>query len=47
MPVESAGELLVGALAVRLNTLLAGYAAANQHPALLAEALAGLHRAPR
>jgi aminoglycoside phosphotransferase (APT) family kinase protein len=38
-------ELRARALAVRLSALLAGYAAADGRPALLAEALAGLRRA--
>lgn len=38
-------ELRARALAVRLSALLARYAAADQRPALLAEALAGLGRA--
>jgi aminoglycoside phosphotransferase (APT) family kinase protein len=38
-------ELRARCLAVRLSALLAGYAAADGRPALLAEALAGLRRA--
>lgn len=38
-------ELRARCLAVRLSALLAGYAAADDRPALLAEALAGIGRA--
>ena len=43
--VDADRELRSRALAVRLSVLLAGYAAADDRPALLAEALAGLRRA--
>lgn len=44
-PVEPERELRARALAIRLSVILAGYAAADARPALLAESLAGLHRA--
>src|SRR5690242_7459682 len=44
-PVDGERELRARALAVRLSALLAGYAAADARPTLLAEALAGLRRA--
>jgi aminoglycoside phosphotransferase (APT) family kinase protein len=43
--VDDQRELRARALAIRLSALLAGYAAADARPQLLAEALAGLSRA--
>jgi aminoglycoside phosphotransferase (APT) family kinase protein len=43
--VDAERELRARCLAVRLSALLAGYAAADRRPALLAEALAGIGRA--
>jgi aminoglycoside phosphotransferase (APT) family kinase protein len=44
-PVNPERELRARALAIRLSAILADYAAADGRPALLAESLAGLHRA--
>jgi aminoglycoside phosphotransferase (APT) family kinase protein len=43
--VDAERELRARCLAVRLSALLAGYAAADERPGLLAEALAGIGRA--
>ena len=44
-PVEPERELRARALAIRLSGFLSSYAAADGRPSLLAESLAGLHRA--
>lgn len=46
-PVDETSELRARALAIRLSALLASYAAADSRPALLREALDGLHRSAR